>query len=697
MPQNTNVDFKFNEIKVEVIPNPMYQEIRASDGDLLSKQSSTITPNQILELEIFKSYATNDTRVRLHVIDMDNNTASALAEGKMLVYILVEPLVKSSSGNAQFANFFMCTDLNPPPTVSRVAGTYPALKTTLTLSSITLERMKVENNFAFTLGGKSPQFDPLGTGQKPLDFLLGDFGKTLTETYTPQPANNSNSNIMLDLDYTPNKVGSDSIINSAPVTGYQMEANTNFEVLGYFFDQYPLFKTPYAWVIDDFSTKNDGHLSERSSVIKILDLAKYQTWEPYTDIQLSNFMMGKSSDNVETTMESFKSVDFKMIKRDTYFNTGRYMFRDNFPKIYAEDMVTGNPINLGVWNQVHKHNYVLTSTNGYIKLKKMSNPMYKYYVTFLSSEEIQQMQTFYNIFMSLHPDIVTYSFNNLWVGQIDLHTVVSLKAEVFNEYEVYEKPSGNKYDRIGTGYQVSHTFKQVKPTDAILNLLKEKQNASEAEQLITPVFSLETEISFLMVDKAPNTLAEYFTTTRNSPYQEATLTEQQLYNNTSDILCGDPAHSVNIDLDSIPVAGPNSSANTQIAVEGAKLIKQGFTYAQSDCSNFTMRAVRAAGADRGKEPYPDGTINQTNWFMKYKSNGVVLVESVDKIQPGDIVFFHSQGRDNGHTGIALDNTQFMHSTVTNGKGAAVADFKSYEHVLGKPTMIFRILPVDPST
>jgi len=698
MPGNKNAKFNFNRISISVVPNPQYQQVRISDGDLLSRESSIIiSPNQITKLEIFKSYEINTTQLRLHVSDLDNDTASSIIEGKMLIHITIEPMVKKTSGNAQYANFFMCYDMNPSPTVTRVIGTYPTITTAIDLKSITLTRMDVENNFAFTLGGKGPQFDPLGVGETPLNFLLGPFGRSLTETYTPSRVTTDNSNLMLDLDYTDSKLGSDSIITSAPSTGYQMNVETNFEVLGYFFEQYPIFKTPYAWILDDFSTKNDGHLSERASVIKILDLTKYQTWEPYTNVALSNFMMGKVQTNTQNKMESFKSIDFHIVERSTFFNTGRFMFKHNSPKIYAEEMATGNPIDVKAWNDSHNENYVLTNTNGYVKLKKMSNPMYKYYVTFLSSIELQQMQEFHNIFMNLHPEIVTYSFNNVWFGQIDINTVIDLKAETLGDYEVYKRPDGKTYDRIGVGYQVTHTFTQIKPDDATLNLLKEKQEQVE-ERTYMPVFFLNTEIGMLMLDKGPNSIADFLTQRRDRPSREQTLTLSQLYNNTSDVLCSDdsnPAHSVNIDLDTIPKSGPRSSANTQIAIEAAKLIKRGFSYAQSDCSNFTMKAVRAAGADRGKEPYPDGTKNQTSWFLKYKHNGIVLVESVDKIKPGDIVFFHSQGRDNGHTGIALNNQTFMHSSVTNGRGAATADFKSYERVLGKPTMIFRILPSDP--
>jgi hypothetical protein len=394
-------------------------------------------------------------------------------------------------------------------------------------------------------------------------------------------------------------------------------------------------------------------------------------------------------------MESFKAVDFKIIDRKVYFNTGKFMFRDNSPKIYAEEMATGNPIDVNVWNTVRKYNYVLTNTNGYTKLKKMPNPMYKYYVTFLSSTELKQMQSFKNIFMALHPDIVTYNFNNLWFGQIDIHTVIDLKASVFNELEVYEKKDGQKYDRIGVGYQVSHTFKKVKPNDAVINLLKDKQLVEEAE-ILEPVFTLATELTMLMVDKAPNDIAGFMTTQRNRPMAEEQYTLTELKNNMA-MLCGDdsnPARAVNIDIDSIPKAGPNSVANTQIAVAGAELLKKGFSYDQSDCSNFVMKAVRAAGADVGKDPYPDGTLAQFAWFLKYKNNGIELVEDLSQVKPGDIAFFHSQNRDNGHVVIALDNQKFMHSAYSKIRGqggAAVRPFAGYS--LKKPTYIFRILPV----
>jgi cell wall-associated NlpC family hydrolase len=695
MPSNI-ADYRFNRIEITVIPNPQYQQVRISDGDLLSRRADlNIQPSQLAKLEIFKSYETSDTRIRMHVIDLDNDTAAAIAEGKIIIHIMIDPMVSQQSGNAQFGNFFLCTKMNPPPVASKVAGTYPLLITVFDLKSITLQRMQIENNFAFTLGGKGPQFDPLGAGIKPLNFLEGELGKALTENYSPESVVGSGSTLMLDLDYTKHGIDSDCVVNSTPSTGYQMDVNTNWEVLDYFFDQYPVFVTPYVWLLDDFSTKNDGKLEKRGSVIKLLDLTKYQAWKPFTNKSLSDFIMGKTIENIEQRMESFKSVDFKIIDRKVFYNTGRFMFRDNSPKIYAEEMATGNPINLNTWNAVRKHNYVLTNTNGYIKVKKMPNPMYKYFVTFMTPVELQNMVEFNNIFMNLHPDMVTYNFNNLWFGQIDIHTVIDIEASHFNKYETYDRPDGKKYDRIGVGYQVLHVFEKVKPNDAIINFLRSKSQTTEVET-VEPAFTLSTEITFLMIDKGPNDIISYTSTDRGRPYVDQEGTTQDIKNNMA-IICGDegnPAHAVDIDIAGIPKVGPSSAANTQIAVAAAELIKKGFSYADSDCSNFVMKAVRAAGADVGKiGRFPDGTLYQWSWFAKNADNGIEEVDSVANIKPGDIAFFRSQGRINGHVVIAYDNTKFMHSTTVGGKGAAIRSWAGYG--LGNPTKIFRILPSKP--
>lgn len=701
MPNSTTA--KFNKVKVLVVPNPQYLQTAASDNDTNITKVTEINPIQIKSLEIVKSYQTNTTEATLVLDGVEHNTMARIAEGKEIISISVTPGDSNAKSGAPGLGYFMCQRVIPLG-VSKVAGTYPSIKVKIELKSVLLQRLEIENHFTFLLGGNG-QYGSAGTGTNPLEFLAGEIKPLFTDAYV---AGSSFDPFNLTLAATGIP---ESVTSTAPPTGYKIEVDTNFKALGFFFEHYPVFKTPYGWLIDDFPTDNVGNN------VYIKDFLRYDLWEAQVDVGLSAYLGGEDSPNpvlpsvtknnnadvptVKLTANTktgqnkypdeydkanvYTMTKFAIKERVSFYNTGRYLYRDSYPLIYAQSVTDGHPIDTSTWNNQAQTSFVLTASQGYMRVKEMQNPMFKHYLTFLSEKEITETQKYESLFMNLHPELVTYSFGNLWVGELDIHKCIKLKQENLRPEETYG------HDRIGTGYHVKHTYTQTHPNPAVTQKQLEDSNDQNADpaRLFEPEFALTTELTFLLVDEGPVTLAEYDELTRKYSYQDQGYVVSDLVPYSDINTCGT---STSVDLGDIPTADPGSPGNTSIADSAETLIDNGFVYLWGgtrehamDCSAFTQYAVRNSGADNGRSTrYPRTTSTQLPWLTQ-RNNGAQLITDYNQIKAGDIVFFKTSRGPYGHTGIAKSPTEYWHSNSVKKKGADVGTFARR-----RPSYVFRL-------
>jgi cell wall-associated NlpC family hydrolase len=693
-----NPRINYNSIEIKCIPNPQYLQTDFSDDDVfLAEGIKTIAPNQILKVEIFKSFETKVTDVHIHLQYMDPTLITELSEGKFVIALIISPAT-TTPDQPSFINYFLVDYLEPKGD-SQIFGTYAAINAKVVLKSILRQRLEIENHLSYELGGKGGSA-LVGSGIRPIEFLMTEINQRITDAYSTQDLGGA-SDSYFDLSATASNDNTVTI-DSGPSTGYILDTDTNFKALDYFFTFYPLFKTPYVWLIDDFNTNLTTSSTYLSSRIRILDMVKYQSWATSFNTTLSDIMNGEFqgkdkiketnsvkkevNGDVNTSLGMFSLMDYRSIKIVSYFNVSRFMFRDNFPLIYAERIHDSSPIDMQAWNAMASENNVLTSGPTGLRVKKIKNPMYKYYLTFMSPQEIAETQKFKGLFMMMNPSLVTYIFDNLFIGIVDIQTSILLKAKNMGKYESFGE------DKFCTGYQVKHTFVASPPSSATQQSA-ELDNSEEAK-LFPNHFKLTSEITFLQVDIIPNDLTSYDQIQRKRALSDVfyTTTDLTLFNTIN--ACGD---FVDVDLGNLPVAEPGSPGNDSILSAAKTLIDHGFIYVWGglaangmDCSAFTMYSVHNSGADAGRKTrYPRTTKTQKTW-LDNPANGAVRVKNVDDIQPGDIVFFKTESNGPwGHTGIAIDKTSYYHSNSYKKKGADKGSFSRR-----RPAYIYRLLPMN---
>ncbi len=690
---------RYNSIAIDIYPNPQYLQHRSADHDISVQPgvdnmgTISLKGNQIKELHIVKSHDTHLTDVKLMLIGISHTTASTLSEGKYVVKLTIEAVV--GKGDSQpHINYFLCENLKVTGE-TLVAGTYPTLEVTVNLKSILRYRLEIENNFAFELGGKGGN-TPTGSGT-PIYFLYNDLLKKFTSNYSPEDAYGESANTtMIDIGMTSDDPN--IFITDSPKSGYKMEADTNLQVLDFFFEHYPLFATPYGWVIDDFNTQT---LPEsRTSVLSIKDFLRYDAWQTNHNFGLTELISGskkkptflintpnttefKADGDIMPVAEAMGLFNYHISHRASYYNSARYMFRDDMPLIFAQNISDGQPIDMSSWNAKAKDAFVLTSSAGGLRVKSMPNPMYRHYLTFLSPLQIGKMQKFRSIIFNLHPELITHEFENLHVGDVDIHHSHYMPRESMTKAEDYG------YDKYGVGYHVKHIYSQVNVNPATHETDKAAADASEV--VFEPKFLLKTSYTALTVDAGPVTIADYDSLDR----MYSTTQGKEVTDNPMAFLNVDPCATHNgIDLGGLATAEPGSSGNETVAAAAKTMIDRGFRYLWGgasanamDCSAFTMYAVRNGGADAGRtKKYPNGTSQQITW-LKDPRNGAELVIGKENIRAGDIVFFHTSRGNWGHTGIARDNSSYYEAASPGKKGANVGSFKRV------PSYIFRLHPM----
>ncbi len=659
---NPPTQFRHNTIQVALIPNFQYTQLEAALAEDPSFNTTVeISPQNIKKLEIFKSYDTHLTDVTLHLVDLDQITAIRISEGKYIIYIYAANATLQDGGIGQL-NYFLCHEVTFP-------GGYPIATSqrsdlVINLRSIVRTRLELENNFAFELGGKGAKAASAGT--QPIGFFLGDFAKLYTTNFAKvNPLEEFNSNLF---DFTMSDFSQDSvhITNSIPSSGYKMEVDTNLEAIDYFFKNYPMFKTKFGWILDDF---NIGGINP--TVLKVTDFTMYPAWKNRISQGLSNFFNNELDVNDPVsqdfaTMAISELFSIKPIEKVTYFDWAEFIIQEKFPKIYAVDIFTGQEIPMTSWNSVHEERLVLVSDGAGIKLKKIKNPRRSEYLTFMNEREIMETQLYKTVFKYLHPEITTYEFKNALVGDIDLNTAIHFKKEALAE-------GGYNKDRFGICYQVYHKFEQVPQREYGHYGETMAQDRDRYDSQFSPRFSLETVFSILSVDEGnldislPGEEDRATYETEVDSYDDPELAGLDCYPG-SDGTYGD---------------GGGLPGNTNIGDQAESYVKAGFKYVWGgtsdkgmDCSAFVQKAVTAAGI-RG---FPRTTLTQYPWCKAHAKS-----VSVENMQRGDIIFFaiSKSHPPVSHVGIAANNAEFYHATRPYGTKRSL---KGYF----KPVGIYRI-------
>ncbi len=678
---------KHNNITLTVVPNPHFLQTIISDEDELSHGHTLISSEHIKRIEITKSYLEHVTSIEIDLVSVEHGPMSALQEGKNLLLLTIEAL--HGDTDKAFSTYLMCDKLVPTGT-GQHGGTYKTINVSIYLKSVTRQRLELENNFTFLLGGKG-HYGAVGSNSSPFEFLQKDFLQLYTETYSPE-STASQKRPLFNTTSVNTSADADVLITSSPKTGYKIEVDTNMDTFKFFFEHYPILKTPYSWLIDDTPLDSDR------SDLYIKDFLRYDSWKSTIDPTLSAYLGGRRSNGNtpggtdiqdKDVFEYVSLSDHKIIERQSFYNVGRYMIRDSFPMIYAQSVTDNQVIDMSYWNSMAASTYVLTSNAETLKVKQMRNPMYKQFLTFMSPQEIGETQKYHSVFMGLHPELVTYAFDDMYVGDLSIHRSVEILKENLNEESHYG------YDRIGTGYHMREVY-----TPIAINPPDANSPHDEAVRVFEPKFRLCTELTLLVVDQGPMTLEEFDSKARKYSYREVTYDSEEMdYLGVDD--CGNPISS---NIDDIPSVEPGSAGNSSVAESAASMYNQGFVYIWGgkrspesglDCSGFTKLAVKRSGADSGRQSgFPDGTSNQLTWLSQSR-NGAQKVTEIGQIQPGDIVFFSNNRTDHGHTGIAKSGSEYYESNSYGmtkagkaGKGAKIGSFGKR-----RPSFIFRLKPM----
>jgi len=649
---------RYNRVQIRLTPNLYYTQLDSAEYEKQFLKPVDITPLQIQEVKIFKSYATHVTDVTVKFNNLDTTVASRWSEGKYLTILEI-----TSDGGDQsngLSNVFVCDELTI--TESNVVSTLELVEGIVKLKSITRMRLEYENNIPFELGGRGSS--AAASGMTPLKFLETELETLYARTYEPK----GSTYTPWDMTFT-DTVEPKHQTTGTPAGGFKMDVPSNFLALDFFFKHYPIFNTTYDWLLDDFNIMNAGI----PTMLKITDMVWYKSWQLHENIAFSNIINNEVPDtgglpSVQEfrTASALRHYQIHVLQRIPYWEWVSFEIVNGFPKIWAVDVSTNKPIPMNHWNSLHLRAPVMDPLGG---IKIIENPMWREYLTFMPPKEIEQTQLYKVLFESMHPEMHTYRLSNMLVGEVDLHTVVKYKKDRMAIDEHYD------YDRWGVGYQVLHTFTR-KQLSMETNQSKTAGGEGNPNQSkYANRYVLDTEIVLLVVDEKELDI--------NLPGSEESSKVQEVPSDFSPLAvdaCASYGDSTG------GISGKGIPGNTSIADQGQAMIDNGgFRYVYGgtndkamDCSAFTQKAVTRAGIG----DYPRDTAHQLPWCERHATK----IDSVENAKRGDIVFFsYNKKKRVSHTGIALGPNQYLHASSTAGRGTT-GNFSAHN----RPSYIFRL-------
>ncbi len=658
-----------NKITIELMPNNYYIQLPKSQRDAATLRQVELAPLQIKKVEIFKSYSRHVTDVIVEIDNLDPNIAVLWSEGKYIARLMISA-ENVEDDNRALENYFACynMEIREMPKQFAVHGSAPVVAATVILKSITRTRLEAENNFTFELGGKNGK-GAAGMGQAPIQFLNSDLMKMYVRNYMEE---GDTARIPWDMTFT-DLIEPVHQIHTSPSNGYKIITNTNMQALEFFFKHYPIFNTPYDWILDDFDTKGG-----EPTKLKISDFTWWMAWEQHINVGLSKVINRELKEGTTPSTKEYRTAmtfsffDVQQLEHMSYYDWVVFYVKHGYPKIWAVDVSSGKPIPMVSWNAIHEEAPVLTPS-GLIKV--IPNPSYEEYLTFMTPKEIEESQQWLNIFQGLHPTLQKYTFSNVFIGDIDLHTIVEFKLDIM-------KDTG-KYDRLGMGYQVLHTYTREDLQPATFTEISAGGNNSDPNNsAFTFSYALTSEVVFLIIDKGPlelESVGNEDAVNVSAAYGDYKFEQYDPCAAASDVN-GGPGGETGTD-------GSNIPGNNSIYEQAMSMYNRGFKYVYGgkknldvgvDCSGFTSLAVIRSG----RTGYLRGNAHmQRNWCRKY---GKKIAKTANAL-PGDVVFFRWNGYGSfGHTGIAISSTEYVHSsggsknTIRNkGLGADINPMSRY--------------------
>ena len=666
-------EVRLNNIKIVLEPNPQYV-ITSSGSKEQELKEVLIAPQQIQQVIITKSYDSGLTDVTVYVENIDPTSLSNIAVGKYIIYLFIEADNQAAETGSSMLNYFVCKDMTVLDT-GVVVGNYQTVNAKLNLISITRMRLEIENNFPYELGGKGntsqtalmAAADP---GVAPYAFFTTTFSNLFNQNYSDKNGSTGTGGT-ISMPFTSSN--SDALITSGPPQGYLMNCNTNMETLEYLRVHYPMFKTVYDWILDDFNTSGVGD----GTTLFVTDFVKWEAWKSRLNKQLTElFNVQKTEENAREHLGAFAFLKIVPIHHSPFYNTLKFIIKDKYPKIYAEDIATGEPILMTEWNAQHNERYMLVASSAGLRVKQMTNPMYSEFKTFMTPQEIGEVQQYKAVFQNLHPEIVTYRFENAQIGDVDINTIFEIKKENLPKNDNYG------YDRIALGYQARHVYTRhelMPGSSDIDNTLDNFLN----NPAYTPKFSLVSEVSFLFVDEGPTTISDYQAQGNN-------VANREVFVKSSDIATLAGA-ALGADACATGGDGGGIPGNTSIADQAEHIVKTGgCKYALGhqcngdkyiDCSGFVQLAVQRAGADKGySERFPRTTTTQKPWCQRH-----AIAIAWEYRQRGDIVFFNGSLGACRHVGVCAGKDSYYEA------GCSACGIRERKFAgRSRPCAIFRI-------
>ncbi len=652
------MNLRHNNITVSFIPNFQYTQLDAAttEADKLQRTVNLLS-SQIKGLIIEKSYQTHTTEMQLELINLGSDFTTRVLEGKYIIYLSV-----TNDANTGQANYFYCDTVKHSS--GAVFGQQHTASLTIGLKSILRKRLELENNFAFELGGKGGA-GAASVGVTPFDFFYGELGNLYSQNYAMDDEIGGYDSTLFNMEFC---AINDSAhrVTTTPTSGYLMEANTNLEVLGYFFERYPMFKTTFGWILDEFCLTSSAPTS-----LRVTDFMRWDAWKDHKDQELSDYFnreLGTSSSLGKdyTSAAIASAFNIKPIEHVSWWDWATFIILDKYPKIYAINVADDTPIPMESWNGLHNEKLVMVNSAGEVKLKRIPNPVYREYLTFLNETEIGETQLYKTVFKDLHPQIDTFDAGGSQLGDIDLHTVVHFKKKS-------QLDSGYGKDRIGFCYKVRHEFTYAPFDTPFDNTTTDKQNYNSTESSpYLPSHTLSTRFSLLTVDEGQLNIVA-------PGAEDRAETLVSITKDDSPTLIDDGCNNASGTYGD----GGGLPGNSNIGDQAESYITTNFSYCygctsdrRMDCSAFTQKAVRAAGIKN----YPRTTLTQFTYCKKYGKP-----VSVENMQRGDILFFwFKKGHlPVSHTGVASSSTSFYHATRPKGVERALSTYK-------KPVGIFRL-------
>jgi len=677
MPENAaSPKNRLNTLSVTLKPNPLYQELIKQSADEDKLEEMTLASFQISEAQIFKSYNTHATEITIWFEYLDPTVAAFLSEGKYIVHFEVNASVPGGSerfSGRSAANYFICTDLEI--TGEKVFGTLNTVNGIMELRSILHVRLKSENNFPVLLGGKGQQNTQTFTGS-PADFLETELTPLFKKTYSR--AGTQNSPWSQEFCSFENK--GDSLVQAVSNCNYSFDSDTNWDTLNEFFQKYPVFNTPHGWMLDDFQNSDAS-----SSVLRMTDFMWYEAWKPFKNIHLSEILNNEvPEEGTKKTSQDYRTASairyygIRVLERVPYFDWTRFIIKNFNPLILAFNSCDESVLDTTDWNSTRKNAKVIMPDASVVGIE---NPMYKIYRTAITVKEIYQSQLFLKLFESMHPELVTYHFENIWFGEVDVNTVVFFDKDKLN------KIRNHGYNRWGLGYQVLHTFNReaIKPKMAIG--ATESSNKDQVLSQYAYRFSLRSDVVFLELDertlsiegldKVDKIVAEEKT-------EETGVETTDPCENKTDGVDDTTTEGDATPLDPEIPAGSNDVVEKIIAGIENSAKAAGYKYTDgggrnnisngADCSGLMYHGIQISA----KYKFSRGdNVSQLNFVRKAKgwkmifdsdknpfsAEEITSSTPAKKFKRGDILWFKkSDKKTTTHVGIYLGDDQMLHAS-----------------------------------